>query len=95
MKYVKSPKNIRLDNEREEEKMIVIMPRIGMTMQDATIIKWFYGDGDKTVKGEPMLEIETEKITNTIDAPAEGIIHIKAQEGEVIECGEEIAEIVE
>lgn len=75
--------------------MKVVMPQIGMTMQEATIVNWLKKDGEAIEKGEPMVEIETEKMSNTIEAPASGTLKVLAAEDDVIPCGEEIAEIIE
>jgi pyruvate dehydrogenase E2 component (dihydrolipoamide acetyltransferase) len=77
------------------DEMIVIMPRIGMTMQDGKIIKWYYNDNEKIIEGEPLLDIETEKLVNTITAPCSGIFRKIAEEGDIILCGDPIAEINE
>jgi pyruvate/2-oxoglutarate dehydrogenase complex dihydrolipoamide acyltransferase (E2) component len=76
-------------------KMKVVMPQIGMTMQEGTIVKWLAKDGAQVQKGAEMLEITTEKLSNTIEATATGTLKIIAQEGEIIPCGEVIAEIIE
>lgn len=73
--------------------MNVVMPRIGMTMQDGKIVKWYHNDGEKIAEGEPMLDIETEKLTSTITAPATGIFTKIAQENDIVLCGDDIAEI--
>lgn len=75
--------------------MKVVMPQIGMTMQEGTIAKWLKADGEEIKKGEPMLLISTEKLENEIDSPADGILKITAKDGEIITCGELIAEIIE
>lgn len=75
--------------------MKVVMPQIGMTMQEGTINKWFKKDGEHIEKGEPMLELGTEKLTNDIESTATGIFHPIAAEGDIIPCGEPIAEIDE
>lgn len=75
--------------------MQVVMPQIGMTMQEGTINKWFKKDGEHIEKGDSMLEIATEKLTNEIEAPAAGIFHPLVAEGDIIPCGEVIAEIDE
>jgi pyruvate/2-oxoglutarate dehydrogenase complex dihydrolipoamide acyltransferase (E2) component len=76
-------------------KMKVVMPQIGITMQEGTIVKWLMEDGAQVQKGEEMLEITTEKLSNTIEATASGALKIIAQEGTIIPCGEVIAEIIE
>ena len=75
--------------------MIVVMPQIGMTMQEGTIEKWLKAKGEHIEKGEPMMEISTEKLTNEIEAPASGIFEPIATEGDIIACGEPVAEIKE
>ena len=75
--------------------MIIVMPQIGMTMQEGTINKWLVADGATIEKGEPMLEITTEKLENEIEAPASGILKHFASEDDIIPCGEKIAEIIE
>lgn len=52
----------------------VTMPKMGMTMKEGTISKWFKREGDAIEKGEVLFEVETEKITNQIESPAEGIL---------------------
>ena len=73
--------------------MKVLMPQIGMTMVEGNIERWIKGEGEQVEKGEIILEISTEKMANEIEAPESGTLHIIAQEGEVVPCGEPIAEI--
>lgn len=73
--------------------MQMLMPQIGMTMIEGTIENWKKAEGETVTKGEVILEISTEKLTNDIEAPETGTLHIIAHEGETITCGEPIAEI--
>ena len=73
--------------------MKMLMPQIGMTMVEGTIENWLKHEGDTVTKGEIILEISTEKMVNEIEAPASGVLHIIANEGEIIACSEPIAEI--
>ena len=73
--------------------MKVIMPQIGMTMVEGVIEKWVVPDGGHVEKGDIIVEISTEKLTNEIEAPASGIIQLIAEEGDIVECGCTIAEI--
>lgn len=75
--------------------MKVLMPQIGMTMTEGTINEWKVNDGAHVEKGEIIMEIETEKLTNDIESPATGTIKIIVPAGEDAKCGEEIAEIIE
>ena len=52
----------------------VLMPLMGMTMEEGIISTWLVAEGDTVKEGDPILEFETDKINATIDAPADGII---------------------
>ena len=75
--------------------MKVIMPQIGMTMQEGTITEWFKKDGEPVEKGELLFKVETEKMDSDIEAPATGTLKIIAAVDDNIPCGEEVAEIIE
>ena len=53
---------------------LVPMPQLGSTMEEGTIIKWRLSEGDPVRKGETLLEIETDKATMEVEAPADGVI---------------------
>ena len=62
----------------------ILMPKFGLTMTEGTVTKWLKSVGDQVKKGEPLLEVETEKITNVVESPADGILKEQiAVEGEV------------
>ena len=70
----------------------ITIPKLGLTMEKATIVTWMKGEGDRVEKGEPICIIETDKINFEIEAPESGIlIKIMAKEGEVLPVGEVIA----
>ena len=74
----------------------VIMPKQGLQMTEGTIIKWLVPEGGKCVEGEPLFEMETDKLTITMDAPASGtLLKIVKGEGEVVPITELIAVIGE
>src|SRR5438876_2701294 len=50
------------------------MPKWGLTMQEGLIGRWLKQEGDVVEKGEPLLEVETEKMTNLVEAPATGVL---------------------
>ena len=52
----------------------VTVPRWGMTMTEGTICDWMASEGDAVVSGQELIEIETTKITNVVEAPGEGIL---------------------
>lgn len=73
----------------------VIMPALGMAQETGTLIQWLKKSGEAVTKGEPLMEIETDKATVEIEAPASGILsNITAQAGDVIPVGQRIALIL-
>lgn len=63
----------------------VLMPQLGLTMEEGTISRWLKQEGDTVKTGEEILEITTDKLTNTVASEHDGILlKIVAQEGEDI-----------
>lgn len=60
------------------------MPQLGMLMVEGTLLRWLVEDGARVTCGEELLEIETEKVTQTIAAPAEGVVKQVAYPGQVV-----------
>lgn len=52
----------------------VIMPKLGLTMTEGKIVRWLKNEGDPIKKGEPLLEIMTEKIVTEVESPGDGIL---------------------
>ncbi|BCS87169.1 2-oxo acid dehydrogenase subunit E2 [Pseudodesulfovibrio sediminis] len=62
----------------------VIMPKWGLTMKEGKVVRWLKSEGDQVEAGEELFEVETDKITNSVEAPASGILfQIIVPEGEV------------
>src|SRR5947199_4378925 len=60
------------------------LPRLGQGMESGTIVKWLKSEGDAVSKGEPLYELDTEKVTQEVEADASGVLlKIAVQEGEV------------
>src|SRR5436190_4609692 len=71
----------------------VRLPRLGQGMEAGTIVKWLKSEGDRVEKGEPLYELDTEKVTQEVEAEASGVLlRIQVREGEV-EVGRTIAVI--
>lgn len=74
----------------------VTMPRLSVAMNDGMIVRWFKTEGDRVGQGELLLEVEAEKVTTEIEAPAPGVLRrIVAPEGSIVPVGELIAIIAE
>jgi pyruvate dehydrogenase E2 component (dihydrolipoamide acetyltransferase) len=60
----------------------VLMPRLSLTMKEGTVIQWFKKEGETVEKGEPVVEVMSEKVTYEVEAPAAGILRkIVAEDG--------------
>jgi pyruvate dehydrogenase E2 component (dihydrolipoyllysine-residue acetyltransferase) len=69
------------------------LPRLGQGMESGTIVKWLKAEGDPVEKGEPLYELDTDKVTQEVEADASGVLlKIAIAEGEV-EVGKTIAVI--
>jgi len=62
----------------------VKVPRLGQGMESGTIVKWLKSEGDAVKKGEPLYELDTDKVTQEVEAEAAGVLlKIAVPEGEV------------
>src|SRR5437764_14240449 len=62
----------------------VKLTRLGQGMEAGTIVKWLKGEGDSVEKGEPLYELDTDKVTQEVEAEASGVLlKIAVAEGEV------------
>ncbi len=52
----------------------VVMPKFGLTMQEGTIQQWFKAEGEAIEAGQPLFEVETEKVLYEVEAPASGTV---------------------
>jgi pyruvate dehydrogenase E2 component (dihydrolipoyllysine-residue acetyltransferase) len=74
----------------------VTMPRLSDSMEEGTVLKWLVEEGGEVKRGEPLVEIETDKANMTYEADADGmLIEVVAQEGDTLAIGELIARIGE
>ena len=52
----------------------VIMPKMGQTMEEGTILEWYKAEGDTVAKGEPLYQVESDKAVFDIESPASGTL---------------------
>ncbi|ABY94450.1 pyruvate dehydrogenase E2 component (dihydrolipoamide acetyltransferase) [Thermoanaerobacter thermohydrosulfuricus] len=63
----------------------VVMPKLGLTMKEGRVDRWLKKVGDIVKKGEEIVEVSTDKITNVVESPADGILaKILVNEGEIV-----------
>ena len=71
----------------------VLLPKIGFSMNEATLAEWMVADGTAVSEGQPLYALESDKSVQEVEAPASGTLKIIAQVGEVYEVGAVLAEI--
>jgi len=72
----------------------VIMPALELAQETGKVLRWMKAPGDTVKKGEPIVEIETDKVTVEVESPAAGVLRdVTAHEGDVIPVGQPIAMI--
>jgi pyruvate dehydrogenase E2 component (dihydrolipoamide acetyltransferase) len=70
----------------------VVMPAMEMDQESATLLQWLKAEGALVAEGEPLMEIETDKVTVEIEAPASGILEsLSAEPGDVVPVGAVVA----
>src|SRR5437588_2679438 len=73
----------------------VILPALGMSQETGKIVQWLKAEGEQVAKGEPLAEIETDKATVEIEAPADGTLtRVSAVAGDDVPVGHVIAIIL-
>jgi pyruvate dehydrogenase E2 component (dihydrolipoamide acetyltransferase) len=66
----------------------IIMPRLGLTMEEGTIVRWHAAEGDGVAQGQVLLEVETDKVTVEVEAPATGVMgSVLVSEGQKVPVG--------
>lgn len=74
----------------------VVLPKWGMGLEEGTVTQWLKAEGDRVAQGEPIVEIETAKATQAVDAPVSGrLAKILLPVGETAAVNTEIALIEE
>jgi pyruvate dehydrogenase E2 component (dihydrolipoamide acetyltransferase) len=72
------------------------MPKFEMTQENATVVRWLLQEGDSVEQGDPILEVETDKVVMEVEAPASGVLGgIRVKKGEVVPVTEVIAFVLQ
>jgi pyruvate dehydrogenase E2 component (dihydrolipoamide acetyltransferase) len=73
----------------------VIMPALGMAQDTGKVLRWLKAAGDEVVKGEALVEVETDKVTVEVEAPTDGTLAaLRAAEGDDVPVGQAVAVIL-
>src|ERR671918_2177668 len=73
---------------------LINMPKLGQTMEEGTVLTWLKHPGEQVTRGEPLVQIETDKVVCDIEASQSGLLHtVLARDGEKVPVGRAIAVI--
>lgn len=74
--------------------MDIVVPRWGLTMDEATLVEWLTKVGDRVAQDDPVAVIETDKVDGEVASPAAGVIaEILVEEGSTVEPAQIIARL--
>jgi len=66
----------------------IIMPKLGLTMEEGTIVRWHAAAGERVTQGQVLLDVETDKVTVEVEAPAAGVVEsVLVNEGQKVPVG--------
>ena len=71
----------------------ISIPKLGMSMTEATLVEWLVEDGGAVAEGQDLYAIETDKSVQEIQSPVSGTLKIIAEPGETYEVGHLIATV--
>ena len=75
--------------------MEIIMPKMGDAMTEGKVIRWYKKAGEAVKKGDPLLEIETDKVNLDLEAEQDGTLgDVSVQEGQMVPVGGRLAMIL-
>ncbi|MGY1695529.1 MULTISPECIES: biotin/lipoyl-containing protein [unclassified Geodermatophilus] len=74
--------------------MDVVLPKWGMTMQEAVVGEWLVAVGDEVSEGQPLVTVESDKVDADVESPGSGVVaEILVETGETAEVGAVIARL--
>src|SRR2546425_6031239 len=88
-------KRLKEEDRRAIMATEMILPVLGMAQDTGKIVQWLKAEGEPVKKGEPVVEVETDKATVELEAPADGVLtNVTATEGDEVPVGQVIARIL-
>src|SRR5579872_4484410 len=74
----------------------IVVPQLGESIVEATVLRWLKREGDAVAEGEPVVELETDKVNVDVPADRAGVLtEIRKQEGDTVGVGEALATMSE
>src|SRR5688572_306437 len=88
------PASLLREAELRMAQIDILLPKMGESVAEATIIKWLKNEGDRVEADEALVEIATDKVDSEVPAPQAGILLKRSvQEGDVVQVGQMIAQL--
>jgi len=73
----------------------ILLPQIGFSMSEGTLSQWLVNDGENVKAGQPIYTLESDKSVNEVEAPASGLVRIRAEPGKLYQVGDLLGEILQ
>ncbi len=73
----------------------ILVPEVGESISEGVLVEWLVDDGVLVQTDDPLFELETDKITMTVPAPATGVVRIEIAEGEIVAVGQRVGTLEE
>jgi pyruvate dehydrogenase E2 component (dihydrolipoamide acetyltransferase) len=71
----------------------LILPRLGVSMTEGSIVTWHVGDGDRVRAGQALYRLETEKVEQDVEAPVDGVLRVLVRAGGPYPVGTQVGSI--
>ena len=96
MRRAQKPESMRQREKRGDHTLAerIIIPRMGQTMTEGTVARWYVSDGAQVSAGDDIYELEYDKSSATIEAKTSGTVRLLCEEGDVISLGQAVAVIL-
>ncbi|MCU1463698.1 MAG: biotin/lipoyl attachment protein [Acidimicrobiales bacterium] len=73
--------------------MHVYLPKLGMAMEEGTIVEWLVANGDRVEVGQPLYTVNNDKVDTEIECPCAGTVRLLVSVGETHPIGTPVAEV--
>lgn len=84
--------SVAAESSNEKESTVIVMPKLGLTMTEGTVSKWYKQEGDTVEEGDTIFEVTTDKLTNEVTSDVKGVLLKQlCKEGDEIPCKEGVA----
>ncbi|MBX3231177.1 MAG: lipoyl domain-containing protein [Labilithrix sp.] len=82
------------DDGSDDDGVAIVIPELGESVAEGTLERWIARSGDRVARDQPVVSLSLDKVDVELEAPADGVLVVRALEREVVKPGDVIARIV-